>query len=131
MDCFYKSYRLKNLMKDPTCFKNSEIPSCIDPILTNSHYSFRNSYIIETGLSDFHKMIVSVMKTTFQKLSWKISPNLYQYTWPNGTKGKNTYVAIICHFLIQNYLGHTKKNATKKSLSQNLYHISLIFLLKF
>ena len=56
-------------MKDPTCFKNPEIPSCTDLILTNSHYSFRNSYIIETGLSDFHKMIVSVMKTTFQKLS--------------------------------------------------------------
>ena len=31
---------------------------------------------------------------------------------------KNTYVAIIFHFLIKNYLAHTKKNATKKSLSQ-------------
>ena len=26
--------------------------------------------------------------------------------------------AIFCHFLIQNYLAHTKKDATKKSLSQ-------------
>ena len=31
---------------------------------------------------------------------------------------KNTYVAITCFFLIKNYLVHTKKEATKKSLSQ-------------
>ena len=31
---------------------------------------------------------------------------------------KKTYVAIICHFLIKNYLAHTQKNATKKSLFQ-------------
>ena len=39
---------------------------------TNSPYSFQNSCVIETGLSDFHKMTVSVMKTTFQKLKPKI-----------------------------------------------------------
>ena len=44
----------------------------IDLILTNSHYSFKNSCVMETGLSDFHKMIVSVMKTSFQKLKPKI-----------------------------------------------------------
>ena len=31
---------------------------------------------------------------------------------------KKTYVAIICHFLIKNYLAHTPKNTTKKSSSQ-------------
>ena len=44
----------------------------IDLILTNSPYSFQNSCVMETGLSDFHKMIVSVMKTYFQKLKPKI-----------------------------------------------------------
>ena len=41
-------------------------------ILTNSPYNFQNSCVIETDLSDFHKMTVSVMKTTFQKLKPKI-----------------------------------------------------------
>ena len=72
MGFFCESYNFKSLIKDPTCFKNPENPSCIDLILTNSPYSFQNSCVIETGLSDFHKMTVSVMKTTFQKLKPKI-----------------------------------------------------------
>ena len=63
MESFWELYRFKSLIKE--CFKNLENPSCIDLILTNSPYSFQNSCIIETSLSDFHKMIVSVMKTTF------------------------------------------------------------------
>ena len=35
--------------------------------------SFQSSGVIETGLSDFHKMIVTVTKTTNQKLDPKIT----------------------------------------------------------
>lgn len=38
---FCKSYRFLSLIKDPTCFKNQDLA------LTNSRYSFQNSYIIE------------------------------------------------------------------------------------
>ena len=75
MQSFCELYRFKSLIKDPTCFKNPENPSCIDLILTDSPYSFQNSCVIETDPSDFHKMIVSVMKTTFQKLK----PRIVQY----------------------------------------------------
>ena len=75
MESFCESYRFKSLIKDPTCFKNPENSSCIDLILTNSSYSFQNSCEIETDLSDFHKMIVLGMKTTFQKLK----PRIVQY----------------------------------------------------
>ena len=51
----------------PTCFKNLENSSCIDLILTNKPWSFQNSFAIETGLSDFHKMRLTVMKKSFQK----------------------------------------------------------------
>ena len=34
--------------------------------------SFQNSYAIETGLSDFHKMIVTILKIYFQKKEPKI-----------------------------------------------------------
>ena len=72
METFCESYWLKNLVKVPTCYKNPQNPSCIDLILTNSSLSFQSSGVIETGLSDFHKMTVTVMKTTFQKLNTKI-----------------------------------------------------------
>ena len=60
-------YNLTNLVKEPTCFKSVENPSSIDLILTNKRHSFQNTLTIETGLSDFHKMTVTVMKRYFKK----------------------------------------------------------------
>ena len=65
----------KNLIKDATCYRNPENSSCIDLILTNNPNSFQNSGVIETGLSESHKMMVTVMKTTFEKLK----PNIIHY----------------------------------------------------
>ena len=62
---FLNLHNLKNLMKQKTSYMNPENPSCIDLILTNGHRSFQNSNVFETGLSDFHKMIVSVLKSHF------------------------------------------------------------------
>ena len=64
---FMNSYDLSNLVKEPTCIK-SDNPRCIDLILTNRCRSFQHTTTIETGLSDFHKMIVAVLKTTYQKI---------------------------------------------------------------
>ena len=60
------------MIKQPTCFKNPKNPSCVDLFLTNRPRSFCNSYIIETGLSDFNIMTVSVMKMHYRKLPPKI-----------------------------------------------------------
>ena len=65
---------VKNLIKVPTCFKNPDFPTSIDVMLTTSCRSFHNSCAIETGLSDFHKMVVTVMKSHFQKKEPKIIP---------------------------------------------------------
>ena len=40
--------------------------------ITNTPNSFRNSSAVETGLSDFHRMIITVLKTSFQRLPPKI-----------------------------------------------------------
>ena len=68
MKVFCDSYEFKNLIKDATCYMQHLI-------LTNNPNSFQNSGVIETGLSDFHKMTVTVMKTTFEKLK----PNIIHY----------------------------------------------------
>ena len=72
MEDFCLNYNLSNLIKEPTCFKNHENPSCIDLILTNFRRHFQNSMAVETGLSDCHKMIVSVMKSQYEKLKPKL-----------------------------------------------------------
>ena len=72
MKSFCESYNLTNLIKQPTCFKNPKKSSCIDSILTNRPKSFQSTCVIETGLSDFHRMTVCVLKMHFRKLPPRI-----------------------------------------------------------
>ena len=65
---FCRSYSLTSMVNKPTCYKNPDRPSYIDLLLTNRPRSFQNSCVIEIGLSDCHKMVVTVMKTTYRKL---------------------------------------------------------------
>ena len=60
------------MINKPTCSKNPDKPTCIDLILTNCPESFQNSCVMETGLSDFYKMIVTVMKTSYQKIEPRV-----------------------------------------------------------
>ena len=69
MEEFCALYNLKNLIKTPTCFKNPRNPSSIDVILTNCFRSFQTSVTIETGISDHHKMTITVLRSFFQKQS--------------------------------------------------------------
>ena len=64
---FCEIYSYKNLIKDNTCFKNPSKPSCIDLIITDRPKSFQNSVTVETGLSDFHKMMLAIMKIFYKK----------------------------------------------------------------
>ena len=64
---FCEIYNLKNLIKDKTCFKNPNKPSCIDLIITNRPKGFQNSMVTETGLSDFQKMCITVMTMYYSK----------------------------------------------------------------
>ena len=64
---FCEIYNLKHLIKDKTCFKNTTKPTCIDLIITNRPKCFQDSVVIETGLSDFHKMSAKVTKMYYTK----------------------------------------------------------------
>ena len=65
MDSSCAIYHLKSLTREPTCFKNPEKPTSIDLILTNSPRQFQATQTLETGLSYFHKMTVTVFKPEF------------------------------------------------------------------
>ena len=67
MNDFLDIYNLENLVKHPTCSKNPDRPSYIDFILTNKTKSFQPSILVETGISDFHKIVVTVLKQYFKK----------------------------------------------------------------
>ena len=59
----------KNIVKEPTRYKSLSNPGCTNLVITNSPSSFQNTKTISTGLSDFHKMVITVLKQTFQRSS--------------------------------------------------------------
>ena len=58
---FMQSFNLFNLIRTNKCFKGK---GCfIDLILTNRKYYFKHSSTFETGLSDHHHLVYSMLKT--------------------------------------------------------------------
>ena len=89
---FNETYNLENLIKEPTCFKNPLNPSSIDVMLTNDTNCYQNSVTLETGLSDFHKMTISVLKAVYDKKKpIKISYRCYKHFDENKFHAELSY----------------------------------------
>ena len=56
-----QDHDLYNMIKQPTCFKSSK-GRCIDLIFTNRKHPFMHSRSFETGFSDHHHMIYTIVK---------------------------------------------------------------------
>ena len=67
---FMSALSLYSLINTPTCFKSVE-GSCIDLILTNKKHSFQKTQSFETGVSDHHHMVYTMLKQTFIALPHK------------------------------------------------------------
>ena len=67
MKNFCNIYRHKNLVNVPNCYKNQLKPSSIDLVLTSCPRRYQATQVIETGLSDCHKMNITVLKMFFSK----------------------------------------------------------------
>jgi len=63
---FMESNSLYNHMKSKTCWKSSA-GTCIDLILSNRKYSLMHTSTVETGLSDYHSLIYTMLKSKFDK----------------------------------------------------------------
>ena len=66
MKCFCSLNDLKSLLDQPTCYKNPDKPTYIDLILTSHTSCFQQNNAFETGLSDFHLMVVTDEKWDFK-----------------------------------------------------------------
>ena len=76
---FLELIDMENVMKAKTCFKTTR-GTCIDLILTNSKNSIQSTGIVETGLSDFHLLIYTMLKTKYMKLpAKKVKYRDYKY----------------------------------------------------
>ena len=60
---FNSKYSSKNIVKDPTCFKNINNPTTIDLIITNIPRSCINTKTFVNSLSDFHALVTTTLNT--------------------------------------------------------------------
>ena len=64
---FVDTFSLLNLRNRKTCHKNL-FGTTIDIMLTNRPNYFQKTSTVVTSLSDYYKMIISCLKTTFKKI---------------------------------------------------------------
>ena len=68
---FLTLHNFHNHMKEKTCWKAKD-GNCIDLIISNRKHSLMHTGTLETGLSDHHLLIYSMLKTTYEKLPPKV-----------------------------------------------------------
>ena len=71
LENFCDLFNLTNLVHSETCFMKNR-KSIIDLILTNKPLHFQKTHVVETGLSDYHKMISTFFKACSSKLKTKV-----------------------------------------------------------
>ena len=69
---FCGNYNLASLIKQPTFYKNPNNPTCTELILSNTPRSLLSTWVIETGLADFHVMTLIVIKKRFRKFQSRL-----------------------------------------------------------
>ena len=118
---FCLAYTLTNKINKPTCYKNHEKPSCVELILTNCPCSFQNSCALEIGLSDFHKMVATVMITTFRKME----PKIIKYRDYNFFFN-NTFRESLRNIFLQNLRSNCDDHYNKFVISWKTFLIKLL-----
>ena len=68
LESFCEAYDLTNLINEPTCFQ-SEMSTSIDVFLTNKRHSFMHTKSVVNGISDFHSLVMSMLKTQVTRLA--------------------------------------------------------------
>ena len=66
LNTFMNVFDLESLITSPTCFQSIN-PTCIDLILTNKKNLFMKSQTLEVGISDHHKLVLTILKSQFVK----------------------------------------------------------------
>ena len=64
---FLYQHDLYNLVKVGICFKNSSKRTSIDFFLTTKNTCFQNTVAVCNCLSVFHKLVLTILKTSFDK----------------------------------------------------------------
>lgn len=109
MNNFLDQYGLYNLVRIGTCFKNSSKPTTIDVFLTTKTTHFWNTAAVCSGLSEFDKSVLMVLKNHLAK------------TNPVNTETTNNYLWIFKIRSTEYFIYSTRKTIIRRSQLENIY----------
>ena len=66
IEVFTRTFDMECLINKPKCFQSAK-PNCIGLILTNKKELFKNSKVLEVGISHYHSFIVTTLKSQLIK----------------------------------------------------------------
>ena len=67
IETFLNKHKCKNIVKSKACYKSQE-GSCIDLTITSRHSLHQFFHAFKIGLSDYHLMVYTMLKSTYTKL---------------------------------------------------------------
>ena len=114
MKSFCENYGLKNLIRQPICYKIPINLVCIDLFLTNVPHSFQSTCVVDTGLSDFQWKTLTVMMKSFKKYQ----PKIINYGWYKNFSNEKYRETLIYNFSKENFINND-------GCFQRFCHISL------
>ena len=71
--------RFMSLINEPNCYKNPLNSSWIDLFFINNVNSFQKTFVLETDLSDFHKLMGTMMNSHILKQKPNIKYRKYKH----------------------------------------------------
>ena len=71
IETYLNRHKCKNIIKSKTCCYKSQEGSCIDLIITNRYSLYQFSHVFETGISDHHLMVYTMLISKYTKLEPK------------------------------------------------------------
>ena len=111
LDTFFDLFNLTNLIHSETCLmKNHKFT--IDLFLTNKRKSFFKTRTTEAGLSDYHKLIFTFLKSKAPRLK----PKVIFYRNYKKSLMKRVFYMI---FKIKTFLSSNNPNVNYKSITEN------------
>ena len=86
---FMSNQCFSNLIKGPTTRFGSANGSTIDLFLSTNKYLFKKTNSFETGITDHHHLIDTVLKTTYERFPPKLLMyRSYKHSWNDSLKNK-------------------------------------------
>ena len=102
------------MIKQPTCYKNPDNPTCVDLLLTNAPRSFQSTFVLEAGLLDC--LLMTVIKKSFKKFQ----PRIINYGPHKNFSYEKCKFCLLNELIKEDFINNVLKRFAMNVISMNV-----------